>query len=379
MDAAAQAYTIVDGHLAAGRADQAEAVARHMLDRHPRSELSHVALARVLEARGHGAEAMAHLRQTLAVAPELSQVRAWLAWLLWAHGHAHNAVQMAQMAVRAGTEVPEAFHVLAYHALQTQDPPAAASALATALALDPRHARTWSALGALHAQRGAHSEACQALENAVAVLPADSGLWVELLQHRLKEGIPQAAQDSVIRAVSACGRNAAVLAAVHEIRQMSTATQAPLAARVSAVRDALCLGQRDEALALLEGGRAPARPSRAWRFVRREYDVTEPGARPQEMLVDYTRLSREYPESWEPRYLLALLLLRPSSVHNPAQALAHAEEAWRMSGGHPAAGLAMVRACQLTRRAALAHAVAQQVRAQYPALAAALDQAMGQG
>ena len=85
--------------------------------------------------------------------------------------------------------------------------------------------------------------------------------------------------------------------------------------------------------------------------------ATEALAEIPTLVHELQRLIRTDAMAWEPRCVLGRLLLRESPLQNTRVALAHSEEAFRISGENPHAGIGLVEAWAATKKTAYARAL----------------------
>ncbi|MEW5847883.1 MAG: tetratricopeptide repeat protein [Myxococcota bacterium] len=374
MDAAYQRF---EATLLQGKLDQAEALARHLLAQHPTDERAHVAVARVVAARGRLDAAVAHLEALEPVARKLPHALAHLALLWHAKGEDTKAMDYALRSVKTGEEVPAALRLLGDDALRHREYDEAASWFGSALRVDPSDVDAWKGLAKAHKKLKREAAAVQALEHVVAARPNDPNSWLDLISARLDCSDVEGARTNIAQALKLHARNSELLQLANNVRQMGTTTTDPLAREIAGIRELLDRGDRDAAVTKLATLTKLHRMTRALKFVQAELQAADPRADIPTLAVGTMKLVTEYPEAWEPRALLADMLLRRTSIRNVKQALTHAEEAWHMSGGDPRVGLQLIRVYQATGKAGVAQVLGAQLRAIGPEVAARVDQLLG--
>jgi tetratricopeptide (TPR) repeat protein len=363
----------VGEHLKAGRLAEAESLAREATARSPLDPGTHVATCRVLAATGRLSQALAHLQGVLEAHPDLALVRAWWAVLLDQDGQTQRAEEEAGRAHQAGARVSEAMCLQARALARAGDHRQAYQVLKDSLHAQPSHGGSWRALASVYTAIRRPEQALQALQNAVAARPDDVAAWEEVLRIHAAGSGGLEAQEAVTAALGRHPRHPGLLALAHTIRTRSTTTEVPLGQVVETIREHLVMGRRPEAVKLLQQTVASHKMTRALKFVRLETLLSAPDTDVPGSVVDVTHVKAEYPEAWEPRMILADLLSRRTPVRKLTHAMDEAQEAWHMSGGHPAAGLVFVRALVMSKRAGLARPLAQQVTALRPGWSAVVD------
>jgi tetratricopeptide (TPR) repeat protein len=369
-------YARLEQYLQQNALPLAEAQARTIRGKMPDSELGPVAEARVLLAKNKPAEAEALL---LACKPAERNLPNALAWLARAHlllGKGDLARDAAVKSVQTGEEVPEALLVLGQLCVQNNQAADAVTWLMRVVANRPQDVGAWKALADAHMSLKQPGAAAQALQHAISLKPTDPMLWAGLIKACVDNGEVERAHLEANEALKRHPRDPEVLKAANRVRQAQTTTTDPLAAEMTVIRNIMRAGRLEEAYRRFTTINVLPRPSRAMKFLELELRSNVPGADATALYVQAQKLAKDYPHAWEPRAMMADLLMRKSGIANPRQAATHAEEAWTMSGGHPAAGLWLIKAWRMTGRAALVNAVAAQLKALGPDVAVQVEAAL---
>jgi tetratricopeptide (TPR) repeat protein len=369
-------YQRLEAYLAQNAIPMAELQAKNIRARMPTSELGPVAEARVLLARNKTVEAETLLASIRPMESKLPHALAYLGRAQLALGKTAAARASAAASIATGEEVPEALLVMGQVCVLDNQPADAVTWLSRTLAHRPQDALAWRAMADAQRALKQPGAAAQALQHALSINPNDAVMWALLIKACVENAEVDRAHQAATEALKRHPRDAEVLKAANAVRQAQTTTTDPLAAEMSIIRDLLKDGRLDDAAKRFAAINVLPRPSRAMKFLELELRANAPGADAQMLYVQAQKLAKDYPQAWEPRSIMADLLMRRSGITNPRQAATYAEEAWTMSGGHPSAGLWLVRAWQLTGRGALAQAVAQQLRALGPEVAARVDKAL---
>jgi hypothetical protein len=91
--------------------------------------------------------------------------------------------------------------------------------------------------------------------------------------------------------------------------------------------------------------------------------AAEERARIPELVHDLMRLTRATPMFWPAKTALGRLLMREGPMFNLNLAVMQCEDAWRTSGEHPHAGLALVEAWAASGKRAYARALCTRIAA----------------
>jgi len=371
-----QDYKNFEGYLQRGAVVNAEAMARVLVQRFPQDERSYVAVARVLHVQGRLDEAIATLQGIRPLEARLPLAAAHLATMILSEGDYQKAMGIAQEALRIAPELPHALWAVGSAAYYLENYTQAADTLAQLTRVAPADMTAWKFLGMALRRSNRATAAAQALEYVVASKKGDSDVWMELVKSRIDCGQMVQAQLDVVDGCKAYPRNKELLALAASVRQLGTRTTDPMAQELELARAFMEKGDLASATQKLATLERLHRPTRAMKFVRAELDAAAPGVKQNGLVVTVNALMKQYTEAWEPRALLAELLMREGALRNPLQAVTHAEEAWQMSGGNPRVGATLVRAYLAAGRVAVAQALADQVRTLGAEAAARVDAVM---
>jgi len=148
-----------------------ETLYRVTLARNPGSWLAHTNLGSLLQAEGHGAEAVAEFRAALQISPEYPEIHANLADALVAAGRSDEAVKEYEAAIRLSPAYPAAQVNLANTLVRAGRDEAAIPHSRAALQLRPADAALELGLGAALAKVGRAGEAAAHDEAALRLRP----------------------------------------------------------------------------------------------------------------------------------------------------------------------------------------------------------------
>lgn len=353
---------LIEQHLNEGRLDQAESLALHTLDRMPHDVSAKCVLMRVTAERGRVGEAMAALEKLAAEsgsAEPLGYLAHYLARTAENDETRAQALALARESNERGAGVPVADVLLADEARILGDLDRARLLYDAALGRNPRLVSAWVGRGLVLRARGELADAEDALANAVQFGPERVDAWVELIVLERDAGAVEAARENLTIAMRHHPGHAALLEikegfdgnreaddvdnALEDVRQRLRNQDV---AGAQAVVTRLISGARDDPRTLL---------------ARAEIVVTADQGDIPALIHDLMRYVRRDPMSWEHKSILARVLLRTSVLQNPRLAAHYAEDAWKMSGEHPRAGLGLVEAWATVGKFAFARALCERL------------------
>lgn len=353
-----EAHQLLEDHLQAGRLDQAESVAHHLLARRPSDVGARVALARLAAARGDMDAAGRALADLVAENPNEGEPLAFLAVLKEQRGDRAEARLAAERAVSLGAEVPSCLCLLADLLLDEGRIDDAAPLYQRALSRAPALSGAWLGLARVLAFRDQLAEAEDAYVNAVQHGPQRVEAWVELVQLERDAGAVEVAEENLALALRTHPGHPDLVALARENEALPGD---PVEAAIHDIR--ALLFRRDHAGALYALDRLVIEHPEDPRLVlaKAEVHIATGHDEAAPLVHELTRLVRQLPNAWEPKAVLGRLLLRPSPLLNPRMAAAHCEDAWRTSGEHPYAGLGLVEAWAALGKRAFAMALCQRL------------------
>ncbi len=369
----ADEYAQFENFLARGVLSNADAVARRMVGLQPAGELANVALARVLMAQNKPADAVKTLQK---INPEKNRFATALCFL----GEAHlmlkedaPAQACAAQAVALAPDLPATLRLHGKMLVKAAKHDEAVTTLGNLVKTAAAEPEDWRLYATALRKTKRPDAAVQALQHVLAGRPNDVNAWMDTISARMEAGEAEKAMTELQTLMTKNPRNADVLKFANTIRQAGTSTSNPLAGEIAAVRDELDAGDLPAANARLQTLLKYHRPTRALKFIMEELAMAAPGANLVDIKVRLTDLNKQYKEAWEPRALMADLLLRSNRATDATPAITYAEEAWSMSGGNPRVGLVLVRAYKTANKLPYANALAAQLRALSPTVAARVD------
>ncbi len=171
---------------------------------------AHAGLAAWLGTHGRPAEALAHAREAVRLAPR--NLIAWknLSVALRVEGSPQEAVSAAQEAVRLAGSDAESWRYLGLAQREAGDPAEAKRALDEALRLAPGQARTWMDLASVELILGRAEDASAAMREAVRLEAGDPQLWFNL---GVVEGMAGRTEQAVVAYSNAVRLNPRYVAA----------------------------------------------------------------------------------------------------------------------------------------------------------------------
>jgi tetratricopeptide (TPR) repeat protein len=351
----AESYPLLEGHLNAGRLDQAESVARHILGREPDDMTAHCALARLTAMHGQTARAIELLEDLVAGAPRDPLPMAWLAIVVSDQGELGRGLELARRASDLGAKVPEVDTLLGHQAWMDGDLDEALGFYEAALARHPEHAGAWHGKGRAMRDLGELVMAEDAFVHAVQYGPERIDAWYDLVKLEQDAGAHEVAAENLVLALKAHPGHPDLLAlkANEQVGPGDAMAEGYIAIRNAVYAEDVATAAQmldrlvedyptDGRLAVVKAEVVMANDSRA--------EIPS-------LIHELQRLVRADAMAWEPRVALGRLLLRESPLQNTRMALAHCEEAFRLSGEHPHAGIGLVEAWAATQKMAYARAL----------------------
>lgn len=355
------AHQVLEEHLQNLRLDPAEAMARHMLEQNNDDALAHVAAARISALRGHVDEGIKRLERLLAGNPKQPDALAWLAVFWHEKGDNERALLLARRAVSLGARVPQNDVMLGDDALSRGVLDEAIRFFDRAASSNAKLAPAWIGRGRVLRAQGNLADAEDAFARAVEVAPLRVDAWVNLIEVELEGGADDAAADNLALALKAHPGNRDLLALKANEEKKKADKDDPVERALAEIRQHIYAGDAQAALRALYAviDQYPGDP-RTYVVEAEIAAVSGQGDIPA-LMNTLTRMVRDRPTAWEPRAALGRLMLRPSPVQNIRMGLAHCEEAWRLSGEHPRAGLFLFEAFAVMDKRALALALGQKL------------------
>lgn len=355
------AHQVLEEHLQHSRLDPAEAMARHMLEQNADDAIAHVASARIAALRGNVDDGIRRLERLLAGNPKQPEALAWLAVLWKDKGDSERALLLARRAVSLGARVAANDVMLGDDALTRGVLDEALRFYDRAAGQNAKLAPAWIGRGRVLRAQENLADAEDAFARAVEVAPLRVDAWVNLIEVELEGGADEAAADNLALALKAHPGNRELLALKANEEKKKADRDDPVERALAEIRGRIYAGDIDGAIrglyAVIDENPGDARTYVAEAEIAA---VSGQGDIPA-LMNTLTRMVRDRPTAWEPRAALGRLMLRPSNVQNVRMGLAHCEEAWRLSGEHPRAGLFLFEAYAVFDKRALALALGQKL------------------
>lgn len=362
-----ETYLRLEQQLEAGRLDQAESIVEHLLSHDPGDLRARVALARIDAARGELDRAALLLLDLVAAHPDEPLPLAYLAVLYEQDGEADQARRSAIRAIELGADVPAVWALLGGHMWTDGQVDHAEALFDRALEGAPQLAAAWLGKARVLRHRGLLADAEDAYIRAVEFGPQRVGAWVELIELEAGAGAEEAAAENLALALRSHPGHPDLLALS---RQSAGRAGDAFDAQLRELRELLLKKDLPAATGALQALRGAARDEPRLPLAEAEYCIATGQGDPVPLIHALTRMVRDQPNQWEIKTLLGRLLLRAGPLLNPRLAAAHCEDAWRMSGEHPYAGLGLVEAWAAIGKRAFASALCQRLAASEGAEAA---------
>lgn len=354
-------HAVLEDHLNAGRLDPAEAMSRHLLEQNPDDVYAHIAVARILAARGYLDDAIRRLERLLAGRPRLPEALAYLAVLWSLKGDAERAMLLGKRANALGARVPQNDAMLGEAALERGAWQEAQALFDRAIQTNPKLSGAWLGRGKALRRRGELADAEDALARAVELAPLRVDAWIELVLTEKEGGAYEAAAENLALALKAHPGHPDLLALKHDEDERKRLEDDPVERALASIRSALWLGDVHGALRQLDALYETARGDPRLVVVEAEIAAVSGHGDVPNLVNTLMRITRERVTAWEPRAALGRLLLRASPMQNLRMGVAQCEEAWRTSGEHARAGIYLVEAYLAVGKRVHAHALAQKL------------------
>ena len=171
-----------------GKAAEAAAVYRRLIQQRPRMTLAYKHLAFLEWEAGLRDAAIGTLRGALAAGAGDSEIDAKLGAYLSQHGHPAEGLEHLKRAAASGAADLDTLNLLAIGYARAGQNDAAIVTLRRILSIDPRNAMAWQNIGTAELARGRLAEARDAFEKAIAADPRWSAAYTGLGAVRLRMG-----------------------------------------------------------------------------------------------------------------------------------------------------------------------------------------------
>lgn len=204
---------------------------------------------------------------------------------------------------------------------------------------------------------GQLGDAEETLMKAVQAQSRHAQAWVALISLERKYGAEEAAEENLSAALRVLPGHADILA----LRPQPADGDRPFDSDRAAIRQALIDGRIDEALALREQMTVAGADALSELLADADIAAHTDKIKSASLIHELTRITRTEPHAWEPRVALGRLFLREGPLQNPRMAVAHCEDAYRISAEHPRAGVALVEAWSVAGKTAFALALCKKL------------------
>ncbi len=243
-----------------------------------------------------------------------------------------------------------------YRALQQGRHQEAHRAFEAALQEDPKSADAMIGKAKVLEAVGQLGDAEETLMQAVQARPQHIQAWVALISLERKYGADQAAEENLSAALRVLPGQPEILA----LRPAQSTVERPFDSDRAAIRKALAEDRVDDALAMREK-MTLAGADRLSELLADADIAAHTGQSRASVIHELTKVTRQEPHAWEPRVALGRLFLREGPMQNPRMAVAHCEDAFRISAEHPRAGIALVEAWSVAGKTAFALALCKRL------------------
>ena len=356
-----ESYAVLEEHLANGRLEQAESVAKHILGRDPDDLYAKVGVARVQALSGEVSLAISNLRMLINANPRHPGPLSYLAWATELSGDIEGARAFAHDAARLGGKVAIADTILGFEALEQDRLDDALDYFDRALERRDTEAGAWHGRGLVLWQKGLLADAEDALVAAVQFDEGRVRAWIDLVALEQSAGALEVAADNLALALRAHPGHKELLALKAE--EEAIGTKDTFGSTLVTMRDKVYAGDLDGMLMDLDRLISDFSDDPRLCVAKGEVVLATDAGEIPPLVHELTALIREDPMAWEPKCVLGRLLLRASPMQNLVFAVAHAEDAWRLSGEHPHAGMGLVEAWAASGKKAYARALCARIAA----------------
>lgn len=242
-------------------------------------------------------------------------------------------------------------------ALEVGDFEAAATWFERAKEEDAECMAAYVGLGVVYEATGRLGDAEEILMQAVQVVPTAVDVWVALIHLETKYGADEAAADNLSAALRVLP-GAPELIALRKAE--ATVVEDEGSAQLTRLRQLIFEGRIADARALMVT--LPMEVDAFTGLMAEAEMCAETGTGDLNGLIHaLTREVRGRPNEWEPRSLLGRLMLREGPMQNPRMATGHCEDAFRISGEHPRAGIALIEGWSAVGKTAFALALCKRI------------------
>ncbi|MFH1808206.1 MAG: tetratricopeptide repeat protein [Pseudomonadota bacterium] len=228
-----------------------------------------------------------------------------------------------------------------------------------ALASDRKSAEAWVGKARVLRHWGRLGDAEDAYIHAVEASPQLVQAWIELIQLEFEGGAPEVAEENLAAALRLHPGHAELVKLRSSTQKaVEPGTPADVLAELRAALDAEDSATALEALDYLFV-EFPEDPLTS--VARAEMYLAVGDDDPVDLIHTLNRVRSQHPNLWEILSALGRLMMARSPMRNLRVGAALCEDAWRVSGEHPRAGLALVEAWSALGKDRLAHALCQRL------------------
>ena len=273
-------------------------------------------------------------------------------------GEQTQALALARKAISCGADSAFVHWLLGHESLEQEDYGVALDCFDRAIALFSEHPDGWLGKGRALIGLERLADAEDALIQAVQCAPENVQAWVELIQLELDAGVDDIAAENLALALRTHPGHPLLLQFTQENRPIDTddfsagldslvqAVYDEDEARINDVMDVLVSSHFDHERLILAKG---------------EYYLATSEGTIIELIHALNRYIRQEIQDWWAKVVLGRLLLRESPLQNLPMAVAHCEDAWRISGENPHAAIGLIEAWASTGKLVYAKALCEKI------------------
>lgn len=350
---------VIEQHLSAGRLGQAESVARHALSLDPTDVSAQVALARIAAAYGDVDDAIAQLQEIVSQDPRAAEALAFLGVILHQQGDAEQAAMYAKRAADLGSDIPANDVLLGDLDLDAGDLQSALQHYDRALSMNEELSAAWYGRGRALKRMEELADAEDALAFAVQYGPERVDAWLELITLEADAGAEDAALENLTLALRAHPGHPDLVTLKNSYAERGDGDE--VERLLEQIRARLHIHDYEAAARMVDEMLESFEGDPRCLLAQGELLIAEDAGDMVGTIHALSRYVREDQNTWEHRTVLGRLFLRATPLQNPRLAVAHCEDAWRISGEHPRAGIGLVEAWSAVQKTAFALALCERL------------------
>lgn len=224
---------------------------------------------------------------------------------------------------------------------------------------EPKNIEAMIGKARILAQWGRLGDAEDLYIQGVEESPQQVQIWIELVQLEFEGGADEVARENLAAALRLHPGHPELLRLHHQ--QTAELEDNPAQELLDEIRAALFTQKLASANLLLAEMENISPDDPLLAVASAEIYLAGGNGRSSEHIHRLTKLTREDNNHWQALATLGRLFARKGPMRNPRMAAALCEDAWRISGEHPQAGLAVVEAWSAVGRNVHAHAMCKRL------------------